>query len=372
MMLKSSTTMAEATRLTRAGRLGEAMAVLQGGALPADTSEASAQPSRAGSPAFQGPALPGLQAMKSSLARFAGQHLPTGGLAAQRVEALDGARFEDRAVAGHAGQRRFRLYTPSRYTGQALPLVVMLHGCQQTPEDFAIGTQMNEVAEELGLFVAYPEQTASANQSRCWNWFMPADQARGGGEPDLIAGITRQVMEDVEIDPARVYIAGLSAGGAAAAIMGAAYPDLYAAVCVHSGLACGAARDMASAFSAMQGGASPLGVLKHPLPIIVFHGDRDHTVNRVNGDQIIAQSMGTARYADSVTQGRSAGGVAYTRTVHGDHADQPTLEHWVLHGVGHAWSGGNPAGSFTEPRGPDASREMMRFFLEQPKPGAPR
>jgi poly(hydroxyalkanoate) depolymerase family esterase len=226
---------------------------------------------------------------------------------------------------------------------------------------------MNELAEEQMFIVAYPAQPQSANPSKCWNWFSPADQRRDQGEPSLIAGITRQIMQDFAVDRERVYIAGLSAGGAAAAIMGSAYSDLYAAIGVHSGLACGSAKDVPSAFAAMRQGGS-MGVASRlgsaALPTIVFHGDRDTTVNPVNGDQVIAQSKASADFRGSVSRGETPSGVRYTRTIQADERGHPMLEQWVLHEVGHAWSGGSPAGSYTEPRGPDASREMMRFFLQ--------
>jgi poly(hydroxyalkanoate) depolymerase family esterase len=259
-----------------------------------------------------------------------------------------------------------KLFIPSGYKGQELPLVVMLHGCTQSPDDFAAGTGMNGLAEEQSFLVAYPAQARSANVSKCWNWFNVANQQRDQGEPSLIAGITGQIMRDFAVQPGRVYIAGLSAGGATAAIMGTAYPELYAAVGAHSGLACGAASDMTSAMAAMKYGSTAPTTGKsngsgRVIPTIVFHGDSDTTVNIVNGDQVIAQSRGAAHLRASVIEGEAAGGIGYTRTIQSDDRGRPILEEWVLHRAGHAWSGGSAAGSFTEPRGPDASREMIRF-----------
>jgi poly(hydroxyalkanoate) depolymerase family esterase len=301
----------------------------------------------------------GLEKLRASPHGFLQPHPPR-----EPISLPEGARFEERAYANDAGSRTYKLYVPSRYSGAPLPLLVMLHGCKQSPDDFAAGTRMNELAEEKLFLVAYPAQSSAANPSHCWNWFSAADQQRDGGEASLISGITRQIMEDTAVDAARVYVAGLSAGGAAAAIMGLAYPDLYAAIGVHSGLACGAARDMPSAFAAMrQGGPIPRRDGK-PMPTIVFHGDRDATVSPVNGDQVIAQSKAAADLAPAASRGQSAGGIAYTRTVQTDAGGRAVLEQWVLHGAGHAWSGGSRAGSYTDPRGPDASREMVRFFLQ--------
>ena len=410
--------MLEATRLTREGRLAEAMALLQGGLAGAHSATTTSSaggdestraaghfrriidmvppsagrgawtppkfdlPPQASSPlgGFAGasgqPQVP--EALRGFLDRMGqpGSGVSLDGLAGRgsaRAPAPlpEGARFEERTFANEVGSRAYKLYIPSGYTGQPVPLVVMLHGCTQSPDDFAAGTRMNELAEEQTFLVAYPAQAQSANVSKCWNWFNAADQQRDRGEPSLIAGITRQIMRDFAVTPGRVYVAGLSAGGAAAAIMGSAYPDLYAAVGVHSGLACGAARDMPSAFAAMrQGGAPQYGGAKQPVPTIVFHGDRDTTVNPVNGDQVIAQSKAGSDLQTTVSRGQAPGGISYTRTVACDESGHPMLEHWVLHGAGHAWSGGSPTGSYTEPRGPDASREMMRFFLEHPKPAA--
>jgi poly(hydroxyalkanoate) depolymerase family esterase len=287
----------------------------------------------------------------------------------------EGARFIEGTYSNPAGSRTYRLFIPSRYQGQPLPLAVMLHGCTQSPDDFAAGTRMNFIAEEQTCFVVYPAQRSEANQSKCWNWFRTADQQRGRGEPSLIAGITRQIMRDYSVDPKRVYVGGLSAGAAAAAIMGATYNDLYAAVGIHSGLACGAATDMPSAFAAMrQGGGPGRRVISGdgpPVPTIVFHGDRDITVHPNNGDQILEQSVRTTSTQKQVHHGQIVGGHAYTRTIHTGAGGRGIFEHWNIHGAGHAWSGGSPAGSYTDPRGPDATREMLRFFLEHSLPQQP-
>jgi len=280
----------------------------------------------------------------------------------------EGAKFIEAAYSNPAGSRDYKLFVPSGYQGQPLPLVVMLHGCTQSPNDFAAGTRMNFLAEEHSCFVVYPAQRRDANQSKCWNWFRTTDQQRGGGEPSLIAGITRQVMRDYSVDSKRVYVGGLSAGAAAAAIMGATYNDLYAAVGIHSGLAYGAATDMPSAFAAMRqgGGSNPKGIISgngRPVPAIIFHGDRDTTVHPNNGSQVLEQAIGTTSTQKTVHRGQIPGGHDYTRTTHSDASGNEILEHWNIHGAGHAWSGGSPAGSYTDPQGPDATREMLRFFL---------
>jgi poly(hydroxyalkanoate) depolymerase family esterase len=386
--------MQEATRLTREGRLAEAMSLLQGAPSggPATTRRAEPiqrptrvdtildmqPPSKAGG-AWTAPCtnlhpdglvgrtpFPKTKAgLQDSVSRPVFSRMPMGvGTPATRPPLVSGARFEDRTFANSAGARAYKLYVPSGFTGDALPLVVMLHGCTQSPDDFAAGTQMNALAEENLFLVAYPAQPPSANAQKCWNWFNAGDQRRDHGEPALIAGITREIMGEFPVEAGRVYIAGLSAGGAAAAIMGSTYPDLYTAIGVHSGLACGAASDMPSAFSAMRQGGKLSATGNGPgIPTIVFHGDRDTTVRAVNGDQVIAQSKAGANLRVDVSSGSAKGGLAYTRTIHRDREDKPVLEQWVLHGAGHAWSGGSSAGSYTDPRGPDASREMVRFFL---------
>jgi poly(hydroxyalkanoate) depolymerase family esterase len=263
-----------------------------------------------------------------------------------------------------AGSRDYKLFVPPEAGVRPLPLVVMLHGCTQNPDDFAAGTAMNEAALEHGFFVLYPAQSQQANPQRCWNWFKHNHQARGRGEPEILAGMARDVMARYAIDPARVYVAGLSAGGAMAAIMGDAYPDLFAAVGVHSGLATGIARDLPSALGAMKGTAFKSNGGASGVATIVFHGDADPTVHPGNGRHVVTASAGTAE--GEAEKGISAGGRSYTRSVHRVPGGEVVAEHWLVHGAQHAWSGGSAKGSYTDPRGPDAAAEMIRFFMEHP------
>lgn len=284
-----------------------------------------------------------------------------------------GASFRMRVHAGEAGRRRYKLYLPAcarsaERAGAPLPLVVMLHGCSQTPDDFAAGTRMNALAEEFGFLVAYPEQPRDSNRSRCWNWYKRSDQGRGSGEPALIAGIARAILSEHGADPARVYVAGLSAGGAAAATVGAAYPDLFAAIGVHSGLAAGAAHDAVSGMLAMTHGA-PGARPSVAVPTIVFHGEADVVVNPSNGRYVTARALvAFPPLTRTEKRARAPGGRFYTRTVHRTASGKPVAEHWVVEEAGHAWSGGSPAGSFSDPAGPDASRAMVRFFLRHRRP----
>ncbi|WP_206454162.1 extracellular catalytic domain type 1 short-chain-length polyhydroxyalkanoate depolymerase [Aurantimonas marina] len=377
MNILSKATMMEAARLTRNGQIHEATALLRGAGGRARSSTLGSGTSAEARPQYHADG-----AAPSLVPRVLRRYLDR--LGTQDAEAFSasrtvpnagplpaGARFVSSSYTNAAGSRDYKLYVPSGYHGQAVPLVVMLHGCTQSPDDFAAGTRMNELAEEQIVLVAYPAQSRTANTSKCWNWFNAADQERDRGEPSLIAGITRQIMAEFAVEPGRVYIAGLSAGGAAAAIMGATYPDLYAAVGVHSGLAHGAARDMGSAFAAMRNGGAPAAwtsASRGIIPTIVFHGDRDATVHPANGEHVIEQAKAAAGIRTEISQGEAPGGIRYTQTVHADEERGTTLEHWVLHGAGHAWSGGSPAGTYTEPKGPDASREMLRFFRAQADP----
>ena len=289
----------------------------------------------------------------------------------------DCGKFVAGSYKNAAGSRRYKVYIPSGYDGQAMPLVVMLHGCTQDPDDFARGTQMNALAEEQGFLVVYPAQEASDNSSKCWNWFKAMDQQRDQGEPSLIAGITNEVIDQYKLDRKQVFVAGLSAGGAMAIIMGSTYPDLYQAVGVHSGLPYASANDLSSALSAMRGASPARGsraaAALAAIPVIVFHGDRDTTVSPSNGaaliDDFVARFEQTKTSKDKlstvVEEGKTETGHRYSRTsLHVD--GRPVLaEHWLIHGAGHAWAGGNARGSYTDAGGPDASREMLRFFSTQ-------
>lgn len=277
-------------------------------------------------------------------------------------------RFEAGVHAEGAVRREYKLYVPPGAGREPLPLVVMLHGCTQNPDDFAAGTAMNEAALVQGFYVLYPAQSRQANPQGCWNWFKHTHQQRDRGEPALLAGMTRAMLAQHAIDPRRVYVAGLSAGGAMAAILGSAYPELFAAVGVHSGLAAGAATDLPSALAAMRVGASAQPVA-HDVPTIVFHGDADATVHPANADQVAAAAAGAAATVQVDEVRRGNGTRSWTRRVHLDRqSGRVRAEHWLVHGAPHAWSGGSTRGSYTDSRGPDATAEMLRFFFENPRP----
>jgi poly(hydroxyalkanoate) depolymerase family esterase len=356
--------MTEATRLTQAGDLRGATAAIQqamGLGAPADPTrakQAATADARTIDVTARMVAEPGSEPVQAEPAR------------ADALKAPESAAADSQFIAGSfvtkTGGRDYKLFIPSGAGQRPLPLLVMLHGCTQTPDDFAAGTAMNELAQAQGCYVLYPEQSSQANPQRCWNWFKHSHQQRSRGEPALLAGMTRQVMAQHPIDPDRVYVAGLSAGGAMAAILGNTYPDLFAAVGVHSGLGAGAASDLPSAFAAMQGRAQPLPQGEEHLPTIVFHGDADATVHPANGKQLAA-SRADSSVAPEVQPRQGAGGRDSTRSVHRDRAGRVRAEHWVVHGAAHAWSGGSERGSFTDASGPDASAEMLRFFLEHPR-----
>ena len=286
------------------------------------------------------------------------------------LEIPDGAQYLSRSYACAAGRRSYKLYVPHRQHAGRRPLLVMLHGGTQDADDFAAGTRMNVLAEEHGFLVAYPSQCKSANPSLCWNWFKPEDQVRGAGEPSIIAGITDEIVAEYDIDPQRVFVAGLSAGGAMAGVMGATYPEVYAAVGVHSGLPYRSATDVASAFSAMRGDpglqrrqrkTGPRSDHALRVRTIVFHGDADQIVHPSNAAKIIEAKTGDTVERAKV---RSSASRAYTRAVTRDKTGTVVVEQWLIHGSGHAWSGGSADGTYTDPHGPDASRELLRFFLE--------
>ena len=274
------------------------------------------------------------------------------------------------------GSLQYKLFVPGSYTGAPLALIVMLHGGGQDADDFALGTGMNELAERCGCLVVYPEQSAGANWSRWWNWYDKAHHRRGRGEPSLIAGITRKVLAEYAVDTTCVYVAGFSSGGAMAVILGQTYPDLFAAVGCHSGLAYGSATDHYSAMLAMRDGpdlhalanAEPLA----NVPTIVFHGDLDFSVHVKNGIGVVQQSVNSHMHQTphmrqqlaTSSEACETGGQRFTRQVHRGRTGNIVAEQWILHGAGHAWSGGSRRGSYTDPKGPNASMEMLRFFLQ--------
>ncbi|MGB5863306.1 MAG: PHB depolymerase family esterase [Sulfitobacter sp.] len=310
---------------------------------------------------FNMPSLDGMLAQFSQPADSSG---------ASKVDVPQGAQFHNDTFICDAGTRTFRTYVPASALDGAAGVVMMLHGCTQTPDDFAAGTGMNALAEVHRFIVVYPAQSRGDNAQSCWNWFSRGDQRRGRGEPAILAGITAQVCAEYGVGRDRTFVAGLSAGAAMAAILGETYPDVFAAVGAHSGLAVGSARDVASAFAAMGGNA-----LDGPTPTergaavrsIVFHGSADGTVHPSNGDQIVRRALdATARQSVEAVEHGQTGGRDFTRKVSSDAQGDPVVEHWTVKGQGHAWSGGQSAGSYTDTSGPDASAEMIRFFFNTP------
>ncbi|WP_394003269.1 alpha/beta hydrolase family esterase [Luteimonas sp. WGS1318] len=280
------------------------------------------------------------------------------------------------AYSHAAGTRAYVLYVPPGLdpaAGDGAPLLLMLHGCTQSPDDFAAGTRMNALADAHGVLVAYPEQTRRDNGSRCWNWFRREDQQRGSGEPAILAGIVGDIATRQRVDPRRVYVAGLSAGAAMAVILGRTYPDVFTAVGAHSGLPFAAAVDVPGAFAAMQGrgkarGADAARVDDVPrVPTIVLHGTADRTVQADNGhaivDDAIADRPGAPPLRALAPAALHVNGRAATRTGFADPNGHVHVEHVVIDGAGHAWSGGDPAGSHTDGRGPDASALILAFCL---------
>jgi poly(hydroxyalkanoate) depolymerase family esterase len=281
----------------------------------------------------------------------------------------EGAQFLTRSFACAAGTRQYRLYVPASAVHGLEGLVMMLHGCTQTPEDFATGTNMNAVAEANRLLVAYPAQTRANNAASCWNWFNPGDQRRDAGEPAIIAGLARELAAEFDIPRGRIFAAGLSAGGAMAAVLGETYPDVFAAIGVHSGLPAGAANDVISAFAAMRGDSAttspkPSGGSGRGPRTIIFHGTADRTVHAGNAERLAAAAGArTPSGASRSERGTAGSGRAWARTRVEDPQGTVAVELWMIEGAGHAWAGGQAGGSYTDPSGPDASAEMVRFFL---------
>ena len=372
MNMNMNRTMQEAMRLMQTGDLHAATLTIQRGLrraerthAPTETVESSAKP-RCIEGQYRVVADSESDVSPSPRPTEAPEHGPGNGLHGE---------FRDHRFTCDAGSMRYKLFIPAGIDAAA-PLIVMLHGCTQSPDDFARGTRMNALAQEQGYVVAYPAQAKNKNASKCWNWFRSRDQQRGQGEPAILAALTRHLVKQHGLYGRRVYVAGLSAGGAMAAVLASTYPEVYAAIGVHSGLPFGVAHDLPSAFAAMKQGSGKSApgmpsARMDPVPAIVFHGDRDTSVDPCNGAAVIEQCMATARSVNApevapmrvtVERGSVPGGRSYTRTVFTNVAGSVVAEQWLVHGAGHAWFGGDAAGSYTDPSAPDASEHMLRFF----------
>ena len=292
-----------------------------------------------------------------------------------------GAQYVARTHHCAAGSRRFKLYLPASRPRRPRGLILMLHGCSQTPDDFAIGTHMNAEAERHGLAVAYPAQIKGRmNSASCWNWFRPRHQLRGTGEPAILASLARKLTRELGLGRDDVFVAGLSAGGAMAVILADLYPDLFSAAGIHSGLARGSARNAISAMSVMRSGSAfkvnmpTIAARTDPVRWIIFQGGADSTVHPSNATMLVAAVLGEDAAPTKISN-RSAGGRDYARSEYAGASGATLVEHWLVDGAGHAWSGGRAAGSFTDRKGPDASAHMARFFTTKParvrSPGTP-
>ena len=292
----------------------------------------------------------------------------------RKASPTPGNRSLDGTYSDDIGTLKYKLYLSAALRDRP-PLFVMLHGASQTASDFAIGTRMPEVVEECGGIALFPEQSRSAHPLGCWNWYDTRHQLADGGEPSLIVGLTRKIAAEYGVDLRRIYVAGMSAGGAMAVILAQAFPGVYAAVGVHSGIPMGVAHDLISALRTMSSGPPEAWPgqqgLSNLTPTIVFHGDSDRTVHPLNAVALLAQALRSdgvsSQAADTPSVGPVSmpGGREVTLTTHRRHARASHAELWIVHGIGHAWTGGSSKGSFTDESGPDASREMLRFFLAQ-------
>ncbi|WP_110515093.1 extracellular catalytic domain type 1 short-chain-length polyhydroxyalkanoate depolymerase [Herpetosiphon llansteffanensis] len=314
-------------------------------------------------------------------------------------QAASAGQWVTGSVNTSAGSRNYKLWVPTNYSASTpTALVVMLHGCTQTPDDFARGTEMNNLADAQTFLVLYPEQPTSSNANRCWQWWDAQHQARGAGEPSLIAAMVTTVQSSYNVDPNRRYVAGISAGAGMSVIMGATYPDMFSAIGVVGGLEYKAATSVLNVSMAMQtGGPNPeaqglaayqsIGTRANVVRVMVVHGSTDAVVAPINGQQVVQQWLTTNDYLDDSQRNNSVdanvdqtiadtvpNGRSYTRTIYNNAANQPIIEHWAVNGMGHAWSGGSTAGSYTDPQGPKASNEFWRFFSQttaNPTPSNP-
>jgi len=366
--------MGEALALVRHSKVGDATAVIRAALTgsDADVPAGNAIEKRVKAPAkitAQQPATklnptvsPYRQPRKTLSKRISG---PAGQL-------KDGQRsFRARIYQHPERSLDYMLYLPKPLDTRSPSLLVMLHGCNQDPKDFAVGTQMNRYADEFNFIVAYPQQPKTANSLGCWNWFDPRHQKHGAGEPALLAGLTEELRTEFNVSKERIFVAGLSAGGAMAEILATEYSDIFAAAGIHSGLPYGAAHSVTSAFSAMRGSSRVERPREKPPSVnarrIVFHGSKDATVHPSNGAQIVKQARSRTAGLSDIRYDEDDNGAKVDRTDFKNSDGTTQAEYWVILGGGHAWSGGNREGSFTSPKGPNASREMLRFFSEGKK-----